>query len=744
MEGNMGKAEFEILDHIMEPLLIIDVNTTEIIFKNKASMEFLELSYYSDTMSLHSLCVYETQLSEVKKLIENCMTCNMRVKSSAVSVYLENETVDVIFYISSMDKEEGLAMLTIRMAEDQILKISEENELFRSTLAFTNDALFSIDINKNTLRLVGDAPKSFGMPSEVVDFVEIMQEFGIIYQDDVDDFKELISNMKQGIEKNMKLRLNSLDGRNDWYVIEYTLRKNENGAVYEVVGKIHNIQEGMELQDKANTDLLTGCLNKITFESYVCSYFEEKNQTLSHAFIIIDIDDFKAVNDNLGHYFGDIVLKEIAGKLKRIFRETDYISRIGGDEFAVLMKNINDVNKITEKAKEILAVLNNTYQGDNGSYTITGSVGICLYPLDGLNYVDVYKNADAALYHSKSKGKNTYTFYNTDLDKGTMINTTPFDVANRALSYYFDQEVAMDVFNLLFEMEDYKKSVDIVLGHIGEHFGVDRCYIFEKSSKNVAAEGEELLYDNTFEWCRAGIEPQIDYLQDITLELFTELFENANEEGVYYCNDLQDIVSDETREVLASQDILSFLHTYVKRQGTVDYVLGFDDCNSQRIWRPTEISTLMYACRIIAQFLDYRRTIDLVYTESEEKMEVLDSLNFYAYIIDMNTHEITYFNKKTKEIINSMELGAICHKAIRGYEEECPDCPLKLMRKNNATRTKSVIYNEILDLYVVVTASKIVSADGRESVVVSSTDIGNVFEGRERAEIDLEQYIVCE
>lgn len=740
----MKEARFEILNNVMEPLLVIDVNTAEIIFKNRASMEFFELSYYSSEQSLHNICVYESQFNDVMKLAKECMLSNTRLESNVISVYLENETSEVKLYMDSIEKEKEMVMVTVRIAESQLRKITEENELFRSTLSFTNDALFSIDINKNTLKLVGNAPKSFGMPSEVVDFIDIIEGFGIVFQDDMDTFRQLISNMKQGIEKSMELRLNSLDGRNDWYIIEYTLRKNENEVVYEVVGKIHNIQEGMELQNKANTDLLTGCLNKITFESYVCSYFEEKNQTFSHAFMIIDIDDFKAVNDNLGHYFGDIVLKEIAGKLKRIFRETDYISRIGGDEFAVLMKNINDVNKITEKAKEILAVLNNTYQGDNGSYTITGSVGICLYPLDGINYVDIYKNADVALYHSKSRGKNTYTFYNTDLDKGTMINTTPFDVANRALSYYFDQEVAMDVFNLLFEMEDYKKSVDIVLGHIGEHFGVDRCYIFEKSNKNIADEGAELLYDNTFEWCRAGVEPQMDYLQDITLELFTELFEGANEEGVYYCNNLQDIVTDETREVLASQDILSFLHTYVKRQGAVDYVLGFDDCSSQRMWRPTEISTLMYACRIIAQFLDYRRTIDLVYTESEEKMEVFDSLNFYAYIIDMNTHKITYFNKKTKAIIQSLELGAICHKAIRGYEDECPDCPLKLMRKNNATRTKSVIYNEILDLYVVVTASKIVSADGSESVVVSSTDIGNVFEGRKREEIDLEQYTVCE
>lgn len=604
-----------------------------------------------------------------------------------------------------------------RQKLDQLI---QDNELFYATLGLTKDVLFRMDFIALKLYFIGEIEDRFEAEYDIRTFLDSVLDDQLMEEEDAAVFVEAVENMKHGIEKPIRFRMKAEDGRMDWYMAEYVIVKDEKGNSVQALGKLRNIQKDRELADKANLDLLTSCLNKGAFDSLGLSQFTAEEEG-EHVFYIIDIDNFKAVNDNLGHYFGDIVLKEISSKLKKIFRDTDYIGRIGGDEFAVIMRNVSDGKTVAQKAKEILQAMDIVYKGQGCNYHVSGSVGIALYPQHGDDYETLYQNADIALYHSKSIGKNAYTAYNEDLVKGTMANTTPFDMANRALSHYFDQAIAMDTFNLLFEDDNYEVSIDRVLHHLGQHFGVDRCYIFE------LAEEQSDVYDNTYEWCADGIEPQIDELQGISLEAFAELFEEANSEGVYYSNDINGIKADLTREILQMQGIKAILHTYIKHGDQIRCVVGYDDCGSERVWKPAEISTLMYASKIIAQFLAYKRAIAVVNSRAEENLHVMDALNFYSYIVRMHDHALSYFNEKTIALIPDMKLGEPCYKVIRGFDQECPDCPMRELREHNAKKVRMVIHNQKLDLHVLVTASRLVSYDGQESVFVSSTDVGEMF-----------------
>ncbi len=168
-------------------------------------------------------------------------------------------------------------------------------------------------------------------------------------------------------------------------------------------------QEEIKLRRKAETDSLTGALNKKTFA-------ESVNELIAEGFngslFMFDLDNFKGINDNMGHSKGDEVLIEVYKKVVALFREHDLVGRIGGDEFVVFLLGVSKESTVVKKAADIIDAVKKTYVADNGvSVTITSSIGVSATPKNGEDFETLFKAADIAMYHSKNAGKNTYTIY---------------------------------------------------------------------------------------------------------------------------------------------------------------------------------------------------------------------------------------------------------------------------------------------------------------------------------------------
>ena len=219
-------------------------------------------------------------------------------------------------------------------------------------------------------------------------------------------------------EVSTEFRYKSFAGDYFWVRLTASTLLNSNGDIYKFIGTINNVNSQVlheqELKTIAECDKLTMLLNKTTMESKVNKFFEDDTDRKTCALFIIDLDNFKKVNDNLGHLIGDQAIKDAAKKLSLIFSEKDYISRFGGDEFCVLMlPNIelsSDTKNriIKEKAQSICSILAETYYDKNAKVNVTASVGIALYPESGSTYEEIFKKADKALYQVKQDGKNNY------------------------------------------------------------------------------------------------------------------------------------------------------------------------------------------------------------------------------------------------------------------------------------------------------------------------------------------------
>lgn len=132
--------------------------------------------------------------------------------------------------------------------------------------------------------------------------------------------------------------------------------------------------------------------------------------------LVFDIDDFKKINDSLGHQTGDTLLKQIATRILKLISRDESLYRLGGDEFAVVMEKTNDIHNVTLMAKRILKELSSPFHIDHHEFVVAGSIGIVLYPDDGYQPETLLKNADTAMYHAKEDG-NKYLFFNADMNK---------------------------------------------------------------------------------------------------------------------------------------------------------------------------------------------------------------------------------------------------------------------------------------------------------------------------------------
>lgn len=171
--------------------------------------------------------------------------------------------------------------------------------------------------------------------------------------------------------------------------------------------KIHEL----ELLRQSQSDPLTKLYNRTAFGQIVNEYLNKKRES-SSALLLIDIDNFKNINDNLGHSFGDTVLCEIAHKLTNIFNNKAIIGRYGGDEFIIFIKDIPSKKYVYHKASIILEELHLYYSSNYQEYTISSSIGITFSPDDGKTLHELFEQTDSALYRAKKLGKSQYFAFN--------------------------------------------------------------------------------------------------------------------------------------------------------------------------------------------------------------------------------------------------------------------------------------------------------------------------------------------
>lgn len=196
-----------------------------------------------------------------------------------------------------------------------------------------------------------------------------------------------------------------------------------------IINRAKYINENKELKNKAETDLLTDLLNKVATEKSIREYLQNEGKGKSSIMFALDIDNFKKINDTMGHAFGDEVLSTFGKQIKAEFRINDIIGRTGGDEFTIFLKDLKDDATMIREAERVAKFFKNFKVGEYTKYFATASIGAAIYPQDACDFESLYKAADQALYKAKKRGKNQLAFYKEEGTSAEPAEETMIDPA---------------------------------------------------------------------------------------------------------------------------------------------------------------------------------------------------------------------------------------------------------------------------------------------------------------------------
>lgn len=205
-----------------------------------------------------------------------------------------------------------------------------------------------------------------------------------------------------------------------------------------------------KLVSMATTDGLTGLPNRTLFSDRLSSMLASAHRNKEmFAVLFLDLDNFKAINDTLGHDIGDKLLKGVAERLKKCLRENDTVSRLGGDEFTILLPGIKASEDAVKVARKILNTLKTPFSFNGQELYVTTSIGISLYPYDGKDAQVLLKNADIALYRAKDQGRNKYELHSPSMsakafEKLVLENSICKALDREEFTLYYQPQVSLD------------------------------------------------------------------------------------------------------------------------------------------------------------------------------------------------------------------------------------------------------------------------------------------------------------
>ncbi len=242
-----------------------------------------------------------------------------------------------------------------------------------------------------------------------------------------------------------------------------------------------NLKENLirELTTRAQIDKLTKVYTKEETEARIGTYLKYTHDTDVSALLVIDIDNFEHINAVYGDEYGDIILKEIAYNIKHSFRSTDIVGRTDGTQFVVLVHKIQTKELIEMKAVQVMNVLQKMKIAQDPDKLVSASIGISMCPVNGRNYHDLYKNADAAMFYAKQNGKNAYVFF----DKAQKlevkkVKSIQYSVAVK--DHVMEMEkLEAQLVSLLYGTQDMILATNEFIRRVADSFKLDNALIVD-------------------------------------------------------------------------------------------------------------------------------------------------------------------------------------------------------------------------------------------------------------------------
>ncbi len=360
------------------------------------------ISQLSDD-ELDSIIVSETLSNQYELTIADFLF-NYRFTVMAILFALLFAVTFLIYVYNIKSKER-------KAKEKEAKQMLLQQRRYQTILDCSEDMIYEISLNGETNIGSDRIKEKFGweIPGQVedLDFSKAMQILHV-HPEDEPRFRQTILGGGEGATDELLVRIRKEDGEYLWCRVTRTLLLDDDGSLVSILGKISDVDDEVKekerLKLKSRTDPLTGLLNKIAYKKEVENYLSQ-GSAKGAAFLFVDMDYFKEINDRLGHEIGDTVIKDTAKKIQLLFANFDLVSRFGGDEFCVFVKDIPKETLI-DKLQFANKKLEEIYSSGDASVTLSASIGAVYCGKDVATYDELFEAADQAVYQAKDQGRN--------------------------------------------------------------------------------------------------------------------------------------------------------------------------------------------------------------------------------------------------------------------------------------------------------------------------------------------------
>lgn len=322
------------------------------------------------------------------------------------------------------EKKDGFPVLNLVLSDITDLKIAEmkarlEEQKYLIIADISEELPFEYEILQDVITFADKFSYTFEGSSVIANPAVNMIKSGLVSPDTKDAVEKLFAMADSGVNRmSAEFKLNTKDNGYQWYFSTCSTIYDEDLNPIRIVGLLRNIHdqkmEQQSLLAKAEKDLMTGLYNKITTENKIKTILNKLDGNTSGVLMLIDIDDFKKINDTYGHLKGDDVIVDIAVAMMEFSGDYGIPGRIGGDEFCLFLSNVLDIQLACEKADFIANKIRAKYPGENDGCKVTLSIGIAASNTP-VSYSELLEHADTALYHAKLSGKNCHRCYTENM-----------------------------------------------------------------------------------------------------------------------------------------------------------------------------------------------------------------------------------------------------------------------------------------------------------------------------------------
>lgn len=406
-------AEYEILEGSLEKIKSDMSNQQSDSFRFRKGEEE-RISFYTP-LGLKEYYVFSTINSKyiktwARKINEE--VCFMILEMGAAFLLL----LAGLYWFNKKVQEELQTSHTEAVSSEEIMRIAIQQ---------SRQIVFEYDIQTKRLWKKAGIENCLFSKSVMNRVPESVLEKNLIMDASVNDFREIFERISEEdvLEKVIKVKEKN---RIQWFKIIIKNIFDQKHHILNTVGIVEDVtekkeqeelleegqKEKMDLQERAEKDGLTGLYNSATVKMKIQEFLASSRvKDGIHLFVLMDLDNFKQINDTFGHQYGDQVLKEVADILRKKFRRDDILGRLGGDEFTALLLNATGFEVMEPVFRELCDELKRTYTKDGKSVTISASFGIAEAPKYGTAFGELYEKSDLMLYKVKESTKNGYQAY---------------------------------------------------------------------------------------------------------------------------------------------------------------------------------------------------------------------------------------------------------------------------------------------------------------------------------------------